>query len=132
MVATKETFQKWCQRKHFYGDLVSISLTFPQGKDYVTRTLQDKEEDKILESYVAGMKIENGQLTLPAASNLQEGFDLFYQRRSLRKTYQYEVEGEQFSLTVCKDQERNVCPYEPDTRNIEEIPAKVFYAFYLE
>ena len=77
------------------------------------------------------MKIENGQLTLPPASELQDGFDLFYQRRSLRKTYQYEVEGEQFSLTVCKDQARNVCPYEPNTRNIEEIPAKVFTLFIL-
>ena len=109
-----------------------ISLTFPQGKNYVPKTPQDEEEDKILESYLMGMKIENGWLTLPPASELQDGFDLFYQRRSLRKTYQYEVEGEQFSLTVCKDQARNVCPYEPDTRNIEEICAKVFHAFYLE
>ena len=78
------------------------------------------------------MKIDNGKLTLPPASELQDGFDLFYQRRSLRKTYEYEVEGEQFSLTVCKDQARNVCPYEQDTKNIEEIPTKVFHAFYLE
>ena len=79
-----------------------------------------------------GMKIDNGKLTLPPASELQDGFDLFYQRRSLRKTYEYEVEGEQFSLTVCKDQARNLCPSDTDTRNIEEIPAKVFHAFYLE
>ena len=107
-------------------------MTFPQGKTCVPRTPQDEEEDKILESYLKGMKIDNGKLTLPPASELQDGFDLFYQRRSLRKTYQYEVAGEQFSLTVCKDQARNVVPYEPDTKNIEEIPAKVFHAFYLE
>ena len=73
-----------------------------------------------------GMKIEKDQLILPPASELQDGFDLFYQRRSLRKTYQYELEGEQFSLTVCKDQARNVDPCEPDSSNIDDIPAKVY------
>ena len=71
------------------------------------------------------MKIEDGQLSLRPASELQEGFDLFYKRRSLRKTYQYEMGGEQFSLTVCKEQATNVCSYEPDAGNIDEIPPKV-------
>ena len=78
-----------------------------------------------------GMKIEGSQLSLRPASELQEGFDLFYKRRSLRKTYQYEMDGEQFSLTVCKDEATNVCPYQPDASNIDEIPAKVSYVFHL-
>ena len=78
-----------------------------------------------------GMKIEDGQLILRPASELQEGFDLFYKRRSLRKTYQYEMDGEQFSLTVCKEQATNVCPYEPDAGNIDEIPPKVSNVLHL-
>lgn len=78
------------------------------------------------------MKIEGDQLRLPPASELQDGFDLFYKRRSLRKTYQYEMsDGEQFNLTVCKDQATNVCPYEPDASSIDDIPSKVFHqCFY--
>ncbi|CAH3144164.1 unnamed protein product [Porites lobata] len=92
---------------------------------YVPKTPQDEEEDKILEAYLTGMRIEGGQLRLPPASELQDGFDLFYKRRSLRKTYQYEMsDGEQFSLTVCKDQATNVCPYEPDASSIDDIPSK--------
>ena len=72
------------------------------------------------------MRIEGGQLRLPPASELQDGFDLFYKRRSLRKTYQYEMsDREQFSLTVCKDQATNVCPYEPDASSIDDISPKV-------
>ena len=71
------------------------------------------------------MKIDGNRLILPPASELHEGFDLYYQRRSLRKTYQYEMEGEKFSLTVCKDQARNVDPSNFDESNIEEIPSKV-------
>ena len=78
-----------------------------------------------------GMKIEDGQLILRPASELQEGFDLYYKRRSLRKTYQYEMDGEQFSLTVCKEQATNVCPYEPDAGNIDEIPPKVSNVLHL-
>ena len=77
------------------------------------------------------MKIEDGQLSLRPASELQEGFDLFYKRRSLRKTYHYEMDGEQFSLTVCKEQATNVCPYEPDAGNIDEIPPKVSNVLHL-
>ena len=72
-----------------------------------------------------GMKIDGDRLTLPPASELQEGFDLHFQRRSLRKTYQYEMEGEQFSLIVCKEQAINVDPCDFDRINIGEIPAKV-------
>ena len=79
-----------------------------------------------------GMKIKEGQLSLPPFSELQDGFDLFYKRRSLRKTYQYEMEGEKFTLTVCKDQATNVCPYDPGASNIEDIPSKVTHAFHLE
>ena len=78
------------------------------------------------------MRIEGDQLRLPPASELQDGFDLFYKRRSRRKTYQYQMsDGEQFSLTVCKDQATNVCPYEPDASSIDDISPKVFHqCFY--
>ena len=105
---------------------------FPQAcKNYVPKTLQDEEEDKTLESYLMGMKIDKDRLTLPPASKLQDGFDFYYQRRSLRKTYQYEMNGEQFSLTVCKDQATNVDPCDPDASNIKDIPAKVLPSFRL-
>ena len=73
-----------------------------------------------------GMKINGDRLTLPPASQLKEGFDLYYQRRSLRKIYQYEVEGEQFSLKVCKEQATDVHPCGFDRINVDEIPEKVF------
>ena len=77
------------------------------------------------------MRIEGGQLRLPPASELQDGFDLSYKRRSLRKTYQYEMsDGEQFNLTVCKDQATNVCPYEPDASSIDDISPKVFHQYF--
>ena len=72
-----------------------------------------------------GMKIDGDRLTLPPASQLQEGFDLHFQRRSLRKTYQYEMDGEEFSLEVCKEQATNVDPCDLDKINLGEIPAKV-------
>ncbi|KAK2558337.1 hypothetical protein P5673_019474 [Acropora cervicornis] len=94
-------------------------------KNYVPKTPQDEEEDKILESYLMGMKIDGDRLTLPPASQLQEGFDLYYHRRSLRKIYQYEMEGEQFSLKVCKEQATNVDPCGFDRINVDEIPEKI-------
>lgn len=100
-------------------------LSIRTCKNYVPKTPEDDEEDKILESYLMGMKIDEGRLTLPPASELQDGFDLFYQRRSLRKTYQYEMDGEQFSLTVCKDQATNVDPCDPDANNVDGILAKM-------
>ena len=72
-----------------------------------------------------GMKIDGDRLTLPPASQLQEGFDLHFHRRSLRKTYQYEMEDEEFSLTVCKEQATNVDPCDFDEINVDEIPEKV-------
>ena len=71
------------------------------------------------------MKIDGDRLTLPPASQLREGFDLYFHRRSLRKTYQYEMKGEKFSLTVCKDQANNVDPCDFDVINVDEIPEKV-------
>lgn len=62
----------------------------------------------ILESYLNKMKLDGSQLRLPPVTELPEGFDLFYQRRSLRRTYQYEMEGEKFTLTVCKEQAKHV------------------------
>ena len=73
-----------------------------------------------------GMKIDGDRLTLPPASELQEGFDLHFHRRSLRKTYHYEMEGEEFSLTVCKEQATNVDPCDFDRINAE-IPEKVLF-----
>ena len=117
-------------RQSFFKN--SSLFFFFQGTTYVPKTPQDEEEDKILEAYLTGMRIEGDQLRLPPASELQDGFDLFYKRRSLRKTYQYQMsDGEQFSLTVCKDQATNVCPYEPDASSIDDIPSKVFHqCFY--
>ena len=117
-------------RQSFFKN--SSLFFFFQGTTYVPKTPQDEEEDKILEAYLTGMRIEGGQLRLPPASELQDGFDLSYKRRSLRKTYQYEMsDGEQFSLTVCKEQATNVCPYEPDASSIDDISPKVFHqCFY--
>ncbi|KAJ7387974.1 hypothetical protein OS493_001331 [Desmophyllum pertusum] len=42
------------------------------------------------------MKIEEGPADVAPVSERPDGFDLFYKRRSLRRTYQYEMEGEQF------------------------------------
>ena len=72
------------------------------------------------------MKIEEGQLVLPPVSARPDGFDLFYQRRSLRRTYQYEIDGEQFSLTVCKDQANTVNTDETDVKSFDETPAMVY------
>ena len=73
------------------------------------------------------MKIEEGQLVLPPVSTRPDGFDLFYQRRSLRKTYQYEMDGEQFSLTVCKDQAEIVDTEETVVKSFDETPAMVLF-----
>ncbi|XP_020632537.1 uncharacterized protein LOC110069365 [Orbicella faveolata] len=91
----------------------------------VLKTPEAEEESKILESYLMGMKIEEGQLVLPPVCERPDGFDLFYQRRSLRKTYQYEIDGEQFSLTVCKDQANNVDIDETDVKSFDETPLMV-------
>ena len=75
-----------------------------------------------------GMKIEEGQLVLPPVSARPDGFDLSYQRRSLRKTYQCEIDGEQFSLIVCKDQANTVDPVETEVRDVHTVATKVSIA----
>ena len=72
-----------------------------------------------------GMKIEGDRLVLPPVSARPDGFDLFYQRRSLRKTYQCEIDGEQFSLIVCKDQANDVDPVETEVRDVHTVATKV-------
>ena len=108
--------------------------------DVVPRTPEAKEEDKILESYLMGMKIKEGQLTLPPVSERPDGFDLFYQRRSRRMIYEYkmpfkddntenrgagEERKEQFSLLVSKFQEKTVDAAETDACGFDEIPTEV-------
>ena len=78
-----------------------------------------------------GMKIEDGQLVLPPVSERPDGFDLSYQRRSLRKTYQYDGDGEhgeEFSLIVCKDQANTVDPVETEVRDVHAVAPKVSIA----
>ena len=65
----------------------------------VPRTPQD-EEDKILESYLMGMKTKDGNLTLPPVSERPDGFDLFYQRQTRRRIYEYEMDDEKFTLLI--------------------------------
>ena len=79
----------------------------------------------MLKDYLKGMKIEGDRLVLPPVSTRPDGFDLFYQRRSLRKTYQCEIDGEQFSLIVCKDQANTVDPVETEVRDVHTLTAKV-------
>ena len=105
----------------------SIEIAYLSLGPNVIKTPEIEEEDKILESCLMGMKIEEGQLVLPPVSARPDGFDLFYQRRSLRKTYQYEMDGEQFSLTVCKDQANNVDTNETDMKSLDETPAMVLF-----
>ena len=78
-----------------------------------------------MESYLNGMKIDKDDLVLPPVSQLQDGFDLHFRRRSLRKTYHYDMDGEQFNLTVCKEQARIVDPCDKGASNNDEVQAKV-------
>ena len=103
----------FCQFLHF-------SLV-PNGP----KTPEAKEEDKLLESYLMNMKIDQGQLRLPPNSELPDGFNLFYQRRSLRRTYRYEMDGEQFALTVYKDQAKGANTDLTDLCSFEETATKV-------
>ena len=75
-----------------------------------------------------GMKIERDRLVLPPASARPDGFELSFQRRSLRKTYQCEIDGEQFSLIVCKDQANDVDPFETEARDVHTVATKVSIA----
>lgn len=87
----------------------------------VPRTSQAEEEDKILESYLMGMKIKDGQLKLPPVSERPEGFDLFYQRRSRRRIYEYKMYDEEFTLLVSKYQEKTVDAAETEASDFDEI-----------
>ena len=104
------------------------SVLFILGRSYVAKTPEAEEEDKILKKYLMGMKIEGDRLVLPPVSARPDGFDLFYQRRSLRKTYQCEIDGEQFSLIVCKDQVNDVDPVETEVRDVHTVAPKVSIA----
>jgi len=101
------------------------SALFILGRSYVAKTPEAEEEDKILESYLMGMKIEGDRLVLPPVSARPDGFDLCFQRRSLRKTYQCEIDGEQFGLVVCKDQANKVDPVETEVRDVHTAATKV-------
>ena len=90
----------------------------------VPRTPQDEEEDKILESYLMGMKIKDGQLTLPPVSERPDGFDLFYQRRSRRRIYEYD---EKFTLLISKYQEKTVDAAETEASDFDDIDTEVLY-----
>ena len=90
-----------------------------------TTTPQAEEEHKILENYLMEMRIEDGQLKFPPISKLPDGFDLFFQRRSLRKRYEYEDDGDMFTLTVCKDQSKEVNANQTDAYSFNESEAKV-------
>ena len=66
---------------------------------------------------------------LPPVSLCPDGFELFYQRRSLRKTYQCEIDGEQFSLIVCKDKINTADSVETETvSDVRKAAAKVSVA----
>ena len=93
----------------------------------VPRTAQAEEEDKILESYLMGMKIEEGQLTLPPVSERPDGFDLFYQRRSRRRIYEYEMDDEKFTLLISKYQEKTVDAAETEASGFDEINTEVLF-----
>ena len=83
----------------------------------------------MLKKYLMGMKIEGDRLVLPPVSARPDGFDLFYQRRSLRKTYpECERHRKQFSLIVCKDQANKVDPVETDVRDVHTVATKVSIA----
>ncbi len=66
---------------------------------------------------------------MPPVSERPDGFDLFYQRRSLRKIYEYPMDEEQFSLLVSKYQEETVDPVETDASSFDEIATEVFFNF---
>ena len=95
----------------------------------VPRTPQAEEEDKILESYLMGMKIKEGQLTLPPVSERPDGFDLFYKRRSRRKIYEYEMDDEKFTLLISKYQEKTVDAAETEASDFDEIDTEVLFLF---
>ena len=95
----------------------------------VPRTPEAEEEDTILESYLKEMKIKEGQLTLPPVCERPDGFDLFYQRRSRRRIYDYEVDDEKFTLLISKYQEKTVDAAETEASDFDEIDTEVLFLF---
>ena len=53
------------------------------------------------------------------------GLTCFFQRRSLRKRYEYEDDGDMFTLTVCKDQSKEVNADQTDAYSFNESEGKV-------
>jgi len=70
------------------------------------------------------MKIKEGQLTLPPVSERPDGFDLFYQRRSRRRIYEYEMDDEKFTLLISKYQEKTVDAAETEATDFDEIESE--------
>ena len=89
----------------------------------------EAKEDTILESYLKEMKIKEGQLTLAPVSVRPDGFDLFYQRRSRRRMYEYEVDDEKFTLLISKYQEKTVDAAETEASDFDEIDEEVLFLF---
>ena len=112
-----------------HAQLLTLVLYSDPLVGLVPRTPEAKEEDEILKSYLKGMEIKEGQLMLPPVSERPDGFDLFYQRRSRRRIYEYEVDDEKFTLLVSKYQEKTVDAAETEASNFDEIDAQVL--FYL-
>ena len=107
----------------------SLTLVLYSGPviGLVPRTPQAEEEDKILESYLMGMKIEESQLTLPPVSERPDGFDLFYKRRSRRRFYEYEMDDEKFTLLISKHQEKTVDAAETEASDSDGIDTEVLF-----
>ena len=66
---------------------------------------------------------------LPPVSERLDGFDLFYQRRSLERIYEYEKVGEQFTFFVSNYEEKNVDATEADVSDFDELTTKVLLLF---
>ena len=103
----------------------SVSLYFCQDPN-IPQTPEAEEEDRILESYLMNMKTDQSKLKLPPTSELPDGFELFYCRRSRRRTYQYETtDEEQFALTVCKEQAKDINIDHNDVWSFDETEVRV-------
>jgi len=76
-----------------------------------------------------GMKIKEGQLTLPPVSERPDGFDLFYKRRSRRKIYEHEMDDEKFTLLISKYQEKTVDAAATEASDFDEIDEEVLFLF---
>ena len=110
-------------------DTVALNSVLYSGPviGVVPRTPEAEEEDTILESYLKGMKIKDGQLTLPPVSERPDEFDLFYQRRSRRRIYEYQMDDETFTLLVSKYQEKTVDAAETEASDFDEIDTQVLF-----